>query len=267
MGAGRTYAANRYSTELAAAMGPTDLNALVLTTAAGPQAPCYLVIDHDVPAKTEIVLFDGTTDGTTWRCTALAKRYQSGSTAPSGITHDAAAKVISSPLGSIINDLWDELATAGVPLGGIIMWSGSIAQVPTGFRLCDGTFGTPDLRNRFVLGAGSTGYQSPGGTGGATNHSHAISGSTASDSHNHSFSGSTSSDTHSHGVKSESAKPADATSKIVGADADTFSDTHGHSVSGTTGSDSHSHSITSGTAGSIDARPPWYALAFIQRAS
>lgn len=43
-----------------------------------------------------------------------------------------------------------------IPIGGIIMWSGSIASIPVGWALCDGTSGTPDLRNRFVIGAGST---------------------------------------------------------------------------------------------------------------
>jgi hypothetical protein len=46
--------------------------------------------------------------------------------------------------------------TNGVPAGGIILWSGSTLSVPLGFQLCDGTNGTPDLRNRFVVGAGST---------------------------------------------------------------------------------------------------------------
>jgi len=39
------------------------------------------------------------------------------------------------------------------PAGGIIMWSGAIADIPTGWVLCDGTNSTPDLRNRFVIGA------------------------------------------------------------------------------------------------------------------
>ena len=50
-------------------------------------------------------------------------------------------------------------AVGGVPLfprGGIIMWSGSIASIPNGWGLCNGTSGTPDLRDRFVIGAGSS---------------------------------------------------------------------------------------------------------------
>ena len=41
-----------------------------------------------------------------------------------------------------------------VPKGGIIIWSGSVNDIPAGWVLCDGTNGTPDLRDRFVLGAG-----------------------------------------------------------------------------------------------------------------
>ena len=37
--------------------------------------------------------------------------------------------------------------------GMIMMWSGSIATIPSGWVLCDGTNSTPDLRDRFVIGA------------------------------------------------------------------------------------------------------------------
>lgn len=43
-----------------------------------------------------------------------------------------------------------------LPTGMIVLWSGSIASIPSGWALCDGTGGTPDLRDRFVVGAGST---------------------------------------------------------------------------------------------------------------
>lgn len=55
---------------------------------------------------------------------------------------------------------------SGVPNGAIIMWSGSVATIPDGFSLCDGTNGTPDLRNRFVIGAGNT--YAVGATGGGS---------------------------------------------------------------------------------------------------
>lgn len=51
-----------------------------------------------------------------------------------------------------------------LPAGVILAWSGSVAAIPVGWQLCDGTNGSPDLRNRFILGAGST--YAVGATGG-----------------------------------------------------------------------------------------------------
>jgi len=42
-----------------------------------------------------------------------------------------------------------------VPTGGIIMWSGAIAAVPAGWYFCNGSNGTPDLRDYFIVGATS----------------------------------------------------------------------------------------------------------------
>lgn len=47
-------------------------------------------------------------------------------------------------------------AGGNIPVGGIIIWSGAADAVPEGWALCDGQNGTPDLRNRFVLGGGGT---------------------------------------------------------------------------------------------------------------
>lgn len=44
----------------------------------------------------------------------------------------------------------------GVPPGVIALWSGTVDTIPSGWALCDGTNGTPDLRNRFILGASDT---------------------------------------------------------------------------------------------------------------
>ena len=41
-----------------------------------------------------------------------------------------------------------------VPKGAIIIWSGSVNNIPSGWALCDGTNGTPNLTDKFVLGAG-----------------------------------------------------------------------------------------------------------------
>jgi len=52
-----------------------------------------------------------------------------------------------------------------VPRGAIIMWYGTVTQIPTGWSLCDGTNSTPDLRGRFIIGAGSS--YLPGDQGGS----------------------------------------------------------------------------------------------------
>jgi hypothetical protein len=43
-----------------------------------------------------------------------------------------------------------------VPSGAILVWSGSIATVPSGYLLCNGQNGTPNLQDGFVVGAGNT---------------------------------------------------------------------------------------------------------------
>lgn len=52
-----------------------------------------------------------------------------------------------------------------IPKGVIVMWSGTLATIPAGWALCDGTNGTPNLQNKFIL-ATSSGIN-PGNTGGA----------------------------------------------------------------------------------------------------
>lgn len=66
-----------------------------------------------------------------------------------------------------------------VPSGGIIIWSGAIPNIPFGFVLCDGNNGSPDLRDKFVIGAGTT--YTPGQTGGNITHSHSFD----TDGHSH----------------------------------------------------------------------------------
>jgi hypothetical protein len=58
----------------------------------------------------------------------------------------------------------------GLPRGVIVMWSGELDAIPSGWALCDGSNGTPDLRNRFVLGVGAPEYL--GSTGGSRQHRH-----------------------------------------------------------------------------------------------
>ena len=83
--------------------------------------------------------------------------------------------------GAVVEVVYDgtqfQLVTQSVPSGVIVMWSGSIASIPGGWLLCDGSNSTPDLRNRFIVGAGST--YSVAATGGSADaivvsHTHTI---------------------------------------------------------------------------------------------
>jgi hypothetical protein len=67
------------------------------------------------------------------------------------------------------NESTDSLLGA-IPIGGIIMWSGTIGNIPSNYSLCNGNNGTPDLRNKFVVGATSDGSDTtyPGLQTGAT---------------------------------------------------------------------------------------------------
>ena len=62
----------------------------------------------------------------------------------------------------------DNAAAAALPSGCILLWSGAKDAIPDGFVLCDGQNNTPDLRSKFVLGAGST--YAVGATGGEATH-------------------------------------------------------------------------------------------------
>ena len=128
-----------------------------------------------------------------------------------------------------------------VPIGGIIMWSGTIANIPTGWALCNGANATPDLRDKFVVGAGS-GYAvaAIGGTADAVvpehNHSATFTGSNSISSLNaFSLYGSGS-----------------GTAVATGNDA------------AVTGSVDVANAGESGTNKNL---PPYYALAFIMRTS
>jgi len=63
--------------------------------------------------------------------------------------------------------------------GMIILWSGSADSIPDGWHLCDGTNGTPDLRDRFVVCAGNN--YAVGNKGGSAQHRHTF----TTDGHEH----------------------------------------------------------------------------------
>lgn len=140
-----------------------------------------------------------------------------------------------------------EQANSALPKGAIIMWAGALADIPSGFALCDGNNGTPNLVNTFVKGI-ATSTTEPGGTGGAATHNH--------NAHsNHTF---TPPDTHS----LTSNTPVGVSIVQSGAGITVASQTHTHTDTAThTGGGVNAHSSHS----TENHEPVYFALAFIMR--
>ena len=78
--------------------------------------------------------------------------------------------------------------TTALPVGSIIVWSGSSAAIPTGWILCNGASGTPDLRNRFIVGAASTyAVNATGGSADAITPSHTHTATVTDPGHTHTY--------------------------------------------------------------------------------
>ena len=97
--------------------------------------------------------------------------------------------IVSNVTGNVTGDLTGDAATLNgftaaqiIPSGLISLWSGSNANVPSGWAVCDGANGTPDLTDRFILGGDGTNNGAGGSSHTATtstNGSHAHGGNTA----------------------------------------------------------------------------------------
>ena len=171
--------------------------------------------------------------------------------------------------------------------GMIMLWSGSTATIPTGWAICDGQNNTPDLRNRFVVGAGDS--YAVGDTGGQNSitevPAHAHSFSTTTDANGgHSHTGTTSSaGGHYHntwGDRFSSGSPfgSDGSANNAGSGGGTDYDNvlyrtstvgdHSHTFT-TSAVANHTHSVTGNTdsfgESSVDIRPLYYALAYIMK--
>ena len=138
-------------------------------------------------------------------------------------------------------------AVYSVPQGGIIIWSGLQASIPTGWLLCDGLNSTPDLRDRFVVGAGST-YAAfaTGGSANAIVVSHTHTATVTDPGHAHSF--------------SADQQVSPGTLYIGGTIGDTRTDSTTTVTTGITVTNS-----TTGSSGTNANLPPYYALCYIMK--
>jgi hypothetical protein len=152
---------------------------------------------------------------------------------------------------------WGNAFVAGM----IMLWSGSSASIPSGWLLCDGTNSTPDLRNRFVVGAGSTyAVNATGGSADAILVAHTHTGTTSNKSLTGSFGSPTRNNGGNEGTVSgiaslggtmKNATRIEDTGRIINIDA------------------SHDHTFTTDSTGSSGTNanlPPYYALCYIMRA-
>jgi hypothetical protein len=146
---------------------------------------------------------------------------------------------------------------SGFPSGGIIMWSGTIATIPSGWLLCNGSSGTPDLRNRFIIGAFSddsgtakttvTGSATQtGGTKDAIVVSHTHTATVTDPGHNHTYETRT-------GTPPQSGNATACWNGVTSANT-------GTATTGITVANS-----TEGSSGTNQNLSPYYALAFIMK--
>jgi len=163
----------------------------------------------------------------------------------------SATGTATAPTVSVTDDSTNIATTAFVrdilPSGVIVMWSGSIVSIPSGWLLCNGASGTPDLRNRFVVGAGST--YAVGATGGSADAvvvSHTHTATVTDPGHFHQY---------------------DKASNKISFDpgGETF---NSHTVTNTTTNTTGITvaNSTTGVSGTNANLPPYYALAYIMKA-
>jgi hypothetical protein len=162
-----------------------------------------------------------------------------------GLTLDGAAGTSGQVMvsaGSGNTPTWGNAFVAGM----IMLWSGSSGTIPSGWLLCDGSNSTPDLRNRFVVGATST--YSVGATGGSADAivvSHTHSATVTDPGHQHIVGGAYGGTPGGGGIVQSTAQGA------------VYSTTE---VTGITVANS-----TTGSSGTNANLPPYYALCYIMK--
>lgn len=193
-----------------------------------------------------------------------------------------------------------DLLNAYEPVGTVKLFAGAFSAIPTGWQLCDGTNGTLDLRDKFVIGAKQedSGVAKTNVTGSLTQsggskdaitvaHTHSISITSGNISANHDHSWGANSNGrsayHQHtftaideagvsGYNSGVIYKSNVLSDQVTITTSNDNADHIHYVGGTTGTESvgHTHSVSgtsasTGSSGTNENLPPYFAVAFIQK--
>jgi len=143
--------------------------------------------------------------------------------------------------------------SAAFTTGMIIIWSGSLGSIPAGWVLCDGNNATPDLRDRFIVGAGNT--YAVGATGGSANaivvsHTHTATSTVSDPTHNH----------QSNGYSDNSGSGVGFLRTSIGSG---FAAINTTAVA--TGITVATTNATAGVSGTNANLPPYYALAYIMK--
>lgn len=142
------------------------------------------------------------------------------------------------------------MSIQNLPIGTIIAWEN--LSIPSGWAVCDGTAGTPNLVDKFIRGASVDGDVR--GTGGAAIHTHTNSSTGSRAAHDH---GSNKSGNVGGGASEDS---------TVGSGLTVASPGHTHSYNlGITAADAHSHTV--GDTGSTSSLPKYILRVFIRKNS
>ena len=117
----------------------------------------FLKADGSIDS-TSYSTFSGSYTDLTNKPTLVSNLNDLGDVNTTGVANGKILKYDLSTTSWIIADDGGGAGSGGgnVAVGSIMIWSGAANAIPTGWQLCDGTNGSPDLRDKFVVGAGST---------------------------------------------------------------------------------------------------------------
>lgn len=151
---------------------------------------------------------------------------------------------------------------AALAHGLVVMWSGMVDTIPVGWALCDGTQGTPDLRNVFILGAGDV---APGTCGGTDTHGHTVTVNATTAVNNAATLSVAQLASHAHGITP--GKPSSGSTETYrdGGDRGTLTQYSANSGSNQAHNHTQKAHAHAASANAVSNMPPYYALCFIMK--